>query len=170
MAKGFGDGFAYTENEIAKPIQKEGERMAKKMPKREEKNYWNCHLTWMGIILIILAVFLAFLILGVSILNSNPPPKIGSFKFFIQYIFSMFLGITGILLLVLPEVNEKCYYCKKKITRFKPYLWVEWPEPTKYSEKETTVNEAMHKKCHEAAKERGAAFKIPDPRFSAIEI
>ncbi len=64
-----------------------------------------------------------------------------------------------------------CYYCGKKILYRQKKIEVSWPEPAKYSDDEiVNITKVFHARCHQAAKVKGIVFKIPNPRFSFLEI
>jgi hypothetical protein len=86
-------------------------------------------------------------------------------------IFSWALCAVGIWMALddwqLGETTGRCYYCKEKIWNFQARVIVTWPEFTEYSKVEKNISKGMHCKCHKEAAEK---FRIPDPRFSSLEI
>ncbi len=143
--------------------------MERKTLKIEDVNFWNNATTYCFAAIIVCGILLGLITITTGIIptDSNRISKAGSFEFIVFCAFAIFCIILGLIVMWLGLEDNPCYYCKKKITNINKRIIVEWPEQTKYYDKETVIREAMHLKCHKKAENK---FRIPDPKFSSVEI
>lgn len=144
--------------------------MERKTLKIEDINFWNNAMTYLSMVFLTCGILLGLITIGVihdshdSVLELKQA-GIPIFIFFCAFVITVI--VVGFIFIWQGLEGHCCYYCKRKINNISKRIIVKWSEPTKYSDKETVISEAMHLKCHKKAEKK---FKILDSKFSSIEI